>query len=581
MQDRKLSIAHFSFSDNYGAMAAAYELHKTLLQKGEKSDFFVRDKTREEDSIIELGYSDSIEERLNRIINKLYFEENRENPGVAPVDFDCLGIEWNKQLEDRLKRYDILHIHCVAGFLSMDNIYQMAGLGKPIVWTMHDFHAFTGGCHCPEQCKKYEDDCSECPELKKNYLNITQKTLLEKQRRYPKSIQIVTASVWLKEIVLRSKVFHDNPCEIIPIGIDTECFIQKDKRKMKEKIGLPEDTKVILVGAQSLGMNVKGYVHFKRVLEIVKADCYCKNLISEHKLVLLTFGGTDNISNYESGIPVVNKGFIKERTRLREIYNAADVFAFPSVQDTFGMTAVEAMSCGVPTVAFDVGAMSDVIVQGVNGYKVELDNYSSMASYVIQILRENPINANMCRKRIVEYYSLKIETEKMLQLYHRMIEKPTINGNTRIEKQINDGLERFIYKCSFEVMMGIAPKQRMNMMMQDILLEYNPEFVTPKRKVRKLLKKHLIGKKESIYIYGAGDYGKRTLKELERFRIPIKGFWDLDEKKEGELIEGYPISRPIKKEHMSQILIIVAGVNYVDMIKCLMDFGYLYCQDFY
>ena len=581
MNNGKLSIAHFSFKDDYGAMAAAYELHKALLETGTKSVFFVREKTRDDNSIIDLGYDDSVEERMYRIINKLYFEENRKNSGVASVSFDCLGIQWNKQLEDRLKEYDIFHIHWVAGFLSMDNIYQLARLGKPIVWTMHDFHPFTGGCHCPELCLKYENDCSECPELSKSYLNITKNILLEKQYKYPKSIQIVTASKWLKEIVFRSRVFQNNSCEVIPIGVDTECFIQKNKGGMKKKVGLSVDTKVILVGAQSLNQNVKGYIHFNRVLEIISSDCYCKELIKKQKLILLTFGYGGKFKNYKSEIPVVNMGFIKERERLCDIYNAADVFVFPSVQDTFGMTAVEAMACGVPTVAFDVSAMSDVIISGVNGYKAELNDYSAMASYVMQILKENPINAEDCRKQIIENYSLKCEAEKMLRLYHMMIEKPKRIYVLGKERQKNSELERFICKCSSEVLMGVAPKQRMNMSIEDILLEYNPEFVTPEQKVRKLLKKQIIAHKKGIYIYGAGDYGKRTLKELEKNGIHIQAFWDVDERKEGKLIEGYPIWKPIKKEDWNKKLIIIAGFDYVDMMKCLMNLGYLYCQDFY
>lgn len=581
MENRELNIAHFSFRDDYGAMKAAYELHKTLLQRGIKSSFFVREKTRDDDSIIELGYDDSTEERLNRIINKLYFEENKKSAGTAPVNFDCLGVGWSRTLENKLKDYDVFHIHWVAGFLSMDNICQLSKMGKPIVWTMHDFHAFTGGCHCPELCKGYESDCSKCPELRRNYLDITKSILLEKQYKYSKDIQIVTASEWLRKIVFRSKIFHDNPCEVIPIGIDTECFVSKNKSEVKQKLGLSADTKVILAGAQALFQNVKGYVHFKHVLDFINADAYCKELIKKQELILLTFGYNGTVEDHESGFPIVNMGFIRERERLCEIYNAADVFVFPSVQDTFGMTAVEAMSCGVPTVAFDVSAMSDIIISGVNGYKAELNDYAAMASYIIQILKENPINAEACRKRIVEHYSLESEAEKMIQFYHKLIDKPIRFEDKQREKQENEDLERFIHKCSFEIVMGNAPRQRMNMFMQDILLEYNPEFVTPQYKVRKLLEKQIIDNKKNIYIYGAGDYGKRTLKELEKHRVCIRGFWDLDERKKGQLIEGYPIWLPAKKEGLKKKVIIVAGANYADMIKCLMELGYIYCQDFY
>ncbi len=581
MENRGLRIAHFSFKDDYGAMGAAYELHKTLLQRGIKSTFFVREKTRDDDSIVELGYSDTAEERLLKTINKLYFEQNRSNKGVAPINFDYWGIQWKKQLEDKLKEYDILHIHWVAKFLSMENIAQLSELGKPMVWTMHDFHAFTGGCHCPEMCRKYEDDCSECPALKKNYLDITRSILLEKQNRYSRDIQIVAASEWLRKIVSRSKVFRDNPCEVIPIGIDVKSFVPKDKSKMKQKIGLSADTKVILAGAQSMEQNIKGYIHFKQVLDIVGADSYCNELIKKGKLVLLTFGHTNRAEHNGSLIPIIDLDFITEREQLCEIYNAADVFVFPSIQDTFGMTAVEAMSCGVPTVAFDVSAMSDIISPGINGYKVEINDYSAMASYIIQILKDSPIDTKTCRRRVMDYYSLECETEKILQLYEKIIENPKSPHEERRRNQENDELKRFVYKCAYEILLGIAPDQNRNVTIQNILLEYNPEFVSPEQKVRKLIKNKIFDCGKSIYIYGAGRYGVRTLKELERHGIRIQGFWDLDEIKEGKMIEIYPVCKPVEKEERSKKLIIIAGINFVDMIICLMKLGYVYCQDFY
>ncbi|MCI8529282.1 MAG: glycosyltransferase [Lachnospiraceae bacterium] len=590
MKNRELNIAHFSFKDDYGAMSAAYELHKTLIKKGIKSTFFVREKTREDDSIAEIGYSNSMEERLLKIINKLYFDENRINSGIAPVNFDCIGVLWDQDFEDMLKMYDIFHIHWVAGLLSMDNIYRLSQLGKPIVWTMHDFHVFTGGCHCPESCKKYEKDCSGCPALIENYMDVTRSILLEKQNKYSKNIQIVTASAWLQEIVHLSKVFRDNPCEIIPIGIDTDCFVPRDKREIRQKLGLSADTKVILAGAQAMFQNVKGYVHFKAVLEKIAADSYCKELIRQRKLVLLTFGYAGEAVDYGGKVPIIHLGFIKERERLCEIYNAADVFVFPSVQDTFGMTATEAMSCGVPAVAFDISAMKEVIISGENGYKAQVNDASDMADCIVKILKDNPIDPRLCRKRIVDFYSLSCEAEKIIQLYHKLMEGQRTTDDevfgsackvNKKDKEMNIELHNFIGRCSFDILRGIAPNQRTNMTIQELLLEYNPEFVTPEQKVNKLLEEQKINCESLIYIYGAGEYGKRTLSQLEKSGIHIQGFWDMDEKKNGKTVEGYLVSKPGEKECVNERIIIVAGVRYLEMIKCLMGYGYLYCQDFY
>ncbi len=576
-----IEVAHFSFGDDYGAMGAAYELHRSLLGKGINSSIFVRNKTRNDDSIIELEGFDSIEERLLKVINTLYFARNRINEGVAPVNFDCLGLQWDQKLENRLKNFDIFHIHWVAGFLSMDNIYQLAKLKKPIVWTMHDFHPFTGGCHCPEACKKYEDDCSNCFMLKQNYSDITKSILAEKLYKYSSDICVVVASAWLKNIVQQSKVFKNNLCEVVPIGIDTKCYVPKNKQEMKRKIGLPADAKVILVGAQALGQNVKGYGNLKHALQIVKSDSYCKELLKTKQLFLLTFGNAAGFAMDEDEIPIINVGFVANREKLCEVYNAADVFIFPSIQDTFGMTAVEAMSCGIPTVTFDVSAMNEVIIQGVNGYKAEVDDYLSMGTYIVQILRDNPIDVDICRKQILNNYSLESETEKMIQLYHKLMTRELMFNNKKYLNENDSKIERFIEKCAFEILTGTAPNQYPDMSIQEILLEYNLKFISPEQKVRKLIEQQKISNKTSIYIYGAGKYGKRTLNELEKFKINIRGFWDLDETKEGKMIGKYSIHKPVKKKKFEGNIILVAGIDYLNMIRQLIHFGYLYCQDFY
>lgn len=577
-ENTKLKVAHFSFGDKYGALGAAYELHKMLLEKGTESIFFVRNRTRDDDSIIELGYCDSLQERFMRIIDQLYFSKNRVSPGTAPVSFDCIGISWNKEVEAILQECDVFHIHWVAGFLSIDDIYHLSCMGKPIVWTMHDFHPFTGGCHCPEECRKYETDCSQCHELREKYMDITKHILLEKQRKYSQNIHIVAASLWLKDIVSRSRVFCRNDCEVIPIGIDVGCFISKNKLEMKQKLGFSVKTKIILIGAQSLNQNIKGYACLKQVLKIVKEDDFCKELIDSGSLVLAAFGDKGDLDLGENGIPVVDLGFISDRGKLCEIYNMADVFVFPSIQDTFGMTAAEAMTCGTPVVAFQISAMQDVIISGVNGYTAEKNDYVSMASFIAQILKYNAIDAAACRKHMVDNYSLECEAENMCKFYQKLAGQKNEYMNIKVD---TTRLQEFIHQCSYEILTGTAPGLCFNMGMQEILLEYNPIFVSPERKVRDLIKRQKISSRKGVYIYGAGEIGKRTIIELKRWDVPIEGIWDMDENKAGYTLEGCMIQKPINKEHLKVGKIIVAGNYFMNMIQCLIRLGYIYGQDFY
>lgn len=66
-----------------------------------------------------------------------------------------------------IKQADIIHLHWInQGFFSIKTFQQLSKFNKPIVWTLHDMWAFTGGCHYSSGCKKYSTECENCPSLK-------------------------------------------------------------------------------------------------------------------------------------------------------------------------------------------------------------------------------------------------------------------------------------------------------------------------------------------------------------------------------------------------------------------------------
>ena len=76
--------------------------------------------------------------------------------------------------------------------------------------------------------------------------------------------------------------------------------------------------------------------------------------------------------------------------RVEDILSIADLFLIPSGSETFGLAALEAMSCSVPVISSDIGGLPEVNVHGDTGYFCALDDVNCMADYAIQIL-SNPI----------------------------------------------------------------------------------------------------------------------------------------------------------------------------------------------
>ena len=76
---------------------------------------------------------------------------------------------------EEIKNADIIYLHWVlGGFLNLENIEQLAKLGKPVIFIMHDMWTITGGCHHSFTCEKYKSKCGDCqmfPGNKKNDLS--------------------------------------------------------------------------------------------------------------------------------------------------------------------------------------------------------------------------------------------------------------------------------------------------------------------------------------------------------------------------------------------------------------------------
>lgn len=569
-----MKVAHFSDGDNVGAFGAAYELHKTMLEQGIESRFFVRVKGREDESVEEISTNDITGNQLMHLINTLYFVRNRKDQTIS-FTYDRVGISLSDDILLQLGECDVIHLHWVSRLLNNDSIMKLLLLGKPVVWTMHDFNPMTGGCHYPDECRGYMEDCSACPQLVINKLDVTRFVLKDKKYAYGDQIHVITASEWLKELVQKSFVFAGAECSVIPIGINTKQFRILDKKQCKNMFGFSESTKIILMGAQSTKMKIKGYIGLQKMFDLLQTSFYIKQLIESGQIKLVFFGNGGNV--FESlNIPGVELGFIVDRDKLCRLYNAADVFLFPSIQETFGMTAVEAMACGTPVVAYNMCAMQDVIVDGVNGFKVEQENYVEMSQAIIKILQcgSRFVEPYQCRQRIVENYSLECETNHILQLYDQLRKSFTKNQLSVQKEYRNEMLDAFEKLCTYEIMENIALNQRHDETIQSIFFPFNLQYISPERKIKLLLRNKILDKSDKVILYGAGNMGKKMLAALEKEGLQISGIWDTDKNKWGNQIGVYSIEKPKKKEKFRDEKILIAAKSCIDISENLRNLGY-------
>ena len=343
-------------------------------------------------------------------------------------------------LVKEISEADVINLHWTSGMLDFENLVATFK-GKNIVWTLHDMNSFTGGCHYSQGCQKFKTGCGNCPLLNSGIENdLSKKIFSIKEKSYKNlDIQIVTPSKWLGETAQESSLCSKFAVDVIPYGLPTDIFAASSKNDIKKKLGIPLQYKVILFGAENVRNERKGFVYLLKALEKLK---------TKDDIILATFGNQSSEIKLNGKFKVINFGSISGENELAMIYNAADVFVLPSLEDNLPNTVLESLSCGTPVVAFNIGGIPDMIRHKKTGYLAEYKNSQSLAEGISWIIKnKNLINISYdCRKEALEKYPLELQAKNYLTIYQKLTRsnqaKPvkTLPANDH-ELQSNNGIK--------------------------------------------------------------------------------------------------------------------------------------------
>lgn len=131
----------------------------------------------------------------------------------------------------------------------------------------------------------------------------------------------------------------------------------------------------------------------------------------------IVFGNSG--SDDQLDIPVNYLGRISDNM-LTSVYSAADMFVAPSLQDNLPNTVMEALACGTPSVAFDIGGMSDMIVHRENGYLAkpfDVDDFVRGIEWIVENDHKKQYLSEASRKHVVNNFELTNIARKYTDLY--------------------------------------------------------------------------------------------------------------------------------------------------------------------
>jgi D-inositol-3-phosphate glycosyltransferase len=219
----------------------------------------------------------------------------------------------------------------------------------------------------------------------------------------------------------------------IPPGVDTSRFYSIAKDEAKEYIGVPPcDHMLLFVGRIE---PLKGLDILLQAIALMVKD----ERLSSLPLCLVVIGGdpsADEIVKSQEMARVQEMsqqlgleefvGFQGKRSQdsLPYFYSGSEVVIVPSHYESFGMVALEAMACGTPVVASQVGGLAFLIQDGITGFHVPVGEPEALADRITALLLDRELRIRMGRQaaEFAQAYSWAIIAERINGVYQSLIE---------------------------------------------------------------------------------------------------------------------------------------------------------------
>ena len=246
------------------------------------------------------------------------------------------------------------------------------------------------------------------------------KPILESVKRMHRLIRRDVFNTMSATISYRARLDH------LPLGLNSEDFIKGDNNKSRRELGLPVGKIIIL--------------YFGRFSVSDKADLFpllfaFKRLLSKNKNIFLVLAGKNFQGNYAArlkkagndlGILHNIKFFLNPSQKEKNsLYAASDIFVSPSdsLQESFGLTVIEAMAAGLPAVVSDWDGYRDIVMHNKTGFRVptywfKCDRRASESTYLFQNniqVEHLSLGQSVCQdmKKMIEYLSLLIKRKDL------------------------------------------------------------------------------------------------------------------------------------------------------------------------
>jgi len=409
-----------------GAAVAANRLMEALKNNGVKAKMLVRDK--QTDSLTVSALSKPLWTQCHflweRLVIWLHLRLRREH--LFEIDIANCGTDITDLPE--FQEADVIHLHWVnQGMLSLRNIRTILESGKAVVWTMHDMWPATAVCHYARGCEAFHEECRDCKLLPghstkglANRIWHQKECMLAGQR-----VTFVACSEWLAAEARKSALLKGQTITCIANPIDTRQFRPMDKKECRQALDLPTDKRIVLFVSQRVTDPRKGMSYFVEALQRL-TERY--PAMRDNTVVAILGGHAEDVTS-QLALRAYPLGYVNDPHRIVQVYNSADVFVLPSLEDNLPNTLMESMACGVPCVGFCVGGIPEMIDHRKNGYVAEFCNADDLASGIHYVLDETDdiLLQQQCLYKVIRSYSQQSVAKRYVEVYEAALRPKELN----------------------------------------------------------------------------------------------------------------------------------------------------------
>jgi len=432
-----LSVAQFNTFPYGGAATAAKRLHRSLRQNRIDSRFYFHRNEKSppaDDSFGQLGFdtpqlgifTGAVQRRMTKRRQRDIYESYNNHIALRPAGaetFSMAELPEPTKLNWNSINADVAHLHWISFFADYPTFFGSIPDHVPIVWTLHDMNAFTGGCHYSNGCTKFKFGCGGCEQLtNRNPRDVSATSFNVKRKSLKnKDVHVVTPSDWMRELAMQSKIWPDNTTfQTIRLGFDLAEFNPIQKSIARQKLGLGDDSVLIGFGAEDINNRRKGLQHLLPALS---------NLNTDKKVECVVFG-SGKIEQTEGLPPIHNFGYVNSAEQQSLIYSAADMVVVPSREDNQPQVGLEAMACGTPVVAFNAGGIPEYVRDGATGLLAKIGDEQELAERIRWMVENELARSTMgdrARLMMEQEFELGAQSKKYLSLYQSIAQSKQLS----------------------------------------------------------------------------------------------------------------------------------------------------------